>query len=304
MPIKGAFFVLEDLLQEFLLYLQVEKGLAKNTLLAYERDLKKLILFLQREKIKEFKDVDKNLLAGYLYFLRKNKEAPASIARQLASVRGFFKFLCMEEYVPIDPTVYLETPKLPQKLPQVLSEEEVDRLLAIPESLNPLILRDKAMLELIYATGMRVSELVNLTVQQINLDLGYVRCLGKGSKERIIPLGSKAAQSLQRYLEKSRPFLVKNPREDHLFLNHHGRGVSRQWFWKIIKKRANDVGINKEITPHTLRHSFATHLLSNGADLRSVQEMLGHTDVSTTQIYTHLTRNKLREIYLKTHPRA
>lgn len=295
---------MEDLLQEFLVYLQVEKGLAHNTLLAYQHDLRKFILFLQKEKVKELKAVDKNLLAGYLYFLRKNKEAPVSIARQLASLRGFFKFLCMEEHLSLDPTVYLETPKLPQKLPQVLSEEEVDRLLAIPQSLNPLILRDKAMLELIYATGMRVSEVVNLTVKQVNLDLGYVRCLGKGSKERIIPLGSKAAESIQSYLEKGRPTLVKNPREDHLFLNHHGRAITRQWFWKVVKKRADDAGIYKEITPHTLRHSFATHLLSNGADLRSVQEMLGHTDVSTTQIYTHLTKNKLREIYLKTHPRA
>ena len=295
---------MEDLLQEFLIYLQVEKGLAQNTLLAYQHDLKKFILFLQRENIKELKEVDKNLLAGYLYFLRKNKDAPVSIARHLASLRGFFKFLCMEEYLPLNPSVYLETPKLPQKLPQVLSEEEADRLLTMPQSVNPLTLRDKAMLELIYATGMRVSELVNLTVKQVNLDLGYVRCLGKGSKERIIPLGSKAAQSIQIYLKKSRSSLVKNPREDHLFLNHHGRCITRQWFWKIIKKRASDAGINKDISPHTLRHSFATHLLSNGADLRSVQEMLGHTDVSTTQIYTHLTKNKLREIYLKTHPRA
>lgn len=295
---------MNEQVQEFLIYLQVEKGLAKNTIVSYQHDLMKFILYLKREEIAEFKDVDKNLLAGYFYFLRKSQESPASTARQLASIRGFFKFLCMEEYLELNPTVYLDTPKLPQKLPHVLSEEDVDRLLETTLGQDPLTLRDNAMLELIYATGMRVSELVNLKVQQVDLDLAYVRCLGKGSKERIIPLGSKAAKSVHYYLEKSRPMLVKNPREDVLFVNHHGQGITRQGFWKIIKKRAQEAGISMEITPHTLRHSFATHLLSNGADLRSVQEMLGHADVATTQIYTHLTKSKLREIYLKTHPRA
>ena len=303
-PAKGAIFVVDDLLQEFLIYLQVEKGLAKNTLVAYEHDLKKFISYLKQEKELALNEIDKNFLAAYFYFLRKRGDSPASTARELASLRGFFKFLCMEEYLETNPTIYIETPKLPQKLPRVLSEEEVERLLEIPQGIEPLTLRDKAMLELMYATGMRVSELVNLTIHQLNLDLAYLRCLGKGNKERIIPLGSQAAKSLQVYLQKGRPLLVKNPRETVLFVNHHGRGITRQGFWKIIKKRAREAGIYKEITPHTLRHSFATHLLANGADLRSVQELLGHADVSTTQIYTHLTKNKLREIYLKTHPRA
>jgi integrase/recombinase XerD len=303
-PAKGAIFVVDDLLQEFLIYLQVEKGLAKNTLVAYEHDLKKFISYLKQAKELALNEIDKNFLAAYFYFLRKRGDSPASTARELASLRGFFKFLCMEEYLETNPTIYIETPKLPQKLPRVLSEEEVERLLEIPQGIAPLTLRDRAMLELMYATGMRVSELVNLTIQQLNLDFAYVRCLGKGNKERIIPLGSQAVKSLQVYLEKGRPLLVKNPRETALFVNHHGRGITRQGFWKIIKQRAREAGIYKEITPHTLRHSFATHLLANGADLRSVQELLGHADVSTTQIYTHLTKNKLREIYLKTHPRA
>lgn len=295
---------MDEQVQEFLIYLQVEKGLAENTLVAYKHDLQKLISYLKKEQLADFKDVDKNLLAGYFYFLRKNKEAPSSTARQLAAIRGFFKFLCMEEYLEMNPAIYLEPPKLPQILPRVLSEVDVDKLLENPQGIDPLTLRDKAMLELMYATGMRVSEMVKLKLPQINLDLAYVRCLGKGNKERIIPLGKNAARSVQNYLEKSRPKLIKNPREEILFLNHHGKGITRQGFWKIIKKRAKEAGIDPEITPHTLRHSFATHLLNNGADLRSVQEMLGHADVSTTQIYTHLTKSKLREIYLKTHPRA
>jgi integrase/recombinase XerD len=299
-----AIFILADWIQEFLIYLQVERGLAENTLVAYKRDLEKFSCYLKEKEKLDLKKVDKNFLAGYFYFLHKKGESSASIARQLASLRSFFKFLCLEEYLETNPTVYLETPKLSQKLPRVLSENEVDKLLETPQGIGPLNLRDKAMLELMYATGMRVSELVNLTVQQLNLDLAYVRCLGKGNKERIIPLGSQAAKSLKVYLQKGRPQLVKNPRETALFVNFHGRGITRQGFWKIIKKRAKEAGINKKITPHTLRHSFATHLLANGADLRSVQELLGHADVSTTQIYTHLTKNKLREIYLQTHPRA
>jgi integrase/recombinase XerD len=299
-----AIFILTDWIEEFLVYLQVERGLAPNTLIAYKRDLEKFDHYLKEKEALNLKEVDKNFLAGYGYALRKKGESPASAARQLASLRGFFKFLCLEEYLEKDPTIYLETPKLPQKLPRVLSENEVEKLLETPQGIDPLTLRDKAMLELMYATGMRVSELVNLTVRQLNLDLAYVRCLGKGNKERIIPLGSQAAKSLQVYLQKGRSQLVKNPRETALFVNCHGRGITRQGFWKIIKKRAKEAGIDKHITPHTLRHSFATHLLANGADLRSVQELLGHTDISTTQIYTHLTKNKLREIYLQTHPRA
>lgn len=295
---------MDKLLKEFIEYLQVERGLSVNTQAAYQRDLSKFITYQKSKNKQKVEDVDKDFLAGYLYFLRKKNESPATVARQMASLRSFFKFLCMEKYLEVNPTIYLETPKLPQKLPRVLSEEEVDRLMQAPQGITPIQLRDKAMLELLYATGMRVSELVNLNMQQLNLDLAYVRCLGKGNKERIIPLGALAAESIKKYLEKGRPLLLKNPHETTIFINHHGKRMSRQGFWKIIKKRASESQIGKEITPHTLRHSFATHLLANGADLRSVQELLGHADVSTTQIYTHLTKSKLKEIYLKAHPRA
>lgn len=295
---------MDKLLKEFIEYLQVEKGLSANTQAAYQRDLHKFITYQKCKNKQNLEEIDKDFLAGYLYFLRKKSESPATIARQMSSLRGFFKFLCMEKYLEKDPTVYLETPKCPQKLPRVLSEEEVDRLMQAPQGTNPLQLRDKAILELLYATGMRVSELVNLNVQQLNLELAYVRCFGKGNKERIIPLGAFAAESIKIYLKKGRPFLIRNPQETTLFINYHGKHMTRQGIWKMIKKRAGESRIGKEITPHTLRHSFATHLLANGADLRSVQELLGHTDVSTTQIYTHLTKNKLKEIYQKTHPRA
>lgn len=296
--------ILISMIEEFLIYLRVEKGLAVNTLEAYENDLKKFNTYLKEKRIVVLEDIEQNLLAGYGYYLRQQGNSPVSIARQLASLRGLFKYLCLEGYLKKDPTIYLETPKLPQKLPQVLSEIEVEKLLAGPQGTQPLVLRDKAMLELMYATGMRVSEVVTLTQANLNLELGYIRCLGKGNRERIIPLGEIALKSLSVYLNKGRPQLIKNPKEKGLFLNCHGRQITRQGFWKIVKKWAQQVGISKEITPHTLRHSFATHLLANGADLRSVQELLGHTDIATTQIYTHLTKNKLREIYLKTHPRA
>jgi integrase/recombinase XerD len=303
--IKGGDFILDRLISDFIEYLQVERGLSANTLVAYEGDLKKLIRYLrEQQQLLGIEQCDKHMLSAYIYYLKKNRESPASIARQQASLRSFFKFLCQENRIQTDPTIYLETPKLAKKLPHVLNEEEIDRLLQTPNGLDPLELRDKAMLELIYATGMRVSELVNLKIAQVNMDLAYVRCMGKGSKERIIPVGDLAYESMQRYLAKGRPFLLKNPLEKSLFLNHHGRGMTRQGFWKIIKKRAQEASIDKEITPHTLRHSFATHLLAHGADLRSVQELLGHADIATTQIYTHLTGNRIKEIYQKAHPRA
>lgn len=295
---------MDRLIRDFIEYLQVERGLSANTLAAYESDLKKFRHYLKEKNVPGIEQCDKHFLSGYIYHLKKSLDSPASIARQLASLRGFFKFLCMEKRLETDPTIFLETPKLPQKLPHVLSEEEVERLLQVPHGLDPLDLRDKAMLELIYATGMRVSELISLKLAQLNMELAYVRCMGKGSKERIIPMGDLACQSIYLYLAKGRPFLLKDSLEKTLFLNHHGRGMTRQGFWKIIKKRAHEAAIKKEITPHTMRHSFATHLLAHGADLRSVQELLGHADIATTQIYTHLTGNKIKEIYLKTHPRA
>jgi len=295
---------MDELLGGFIEYIQVEKGLSPNTLDAYRRDLIKCLFFLKKTGIKNVEQVDKDTLAVYIYHLHKNKESPATIARQIASLRSFFRFLCMEQVILKNPTIHLETPRLPKKLPRVLSVEEVDMLLCAPEGASAAALRDKAMLELLYAAGMRVSEMMDLDQKQMDVEMAFVRCIGKGNKERIIPLGRKAVAAVVDYLEKGRPKLVKTRDAQALFLNYLGKRMTRQGFWKIIKKYAKKKGIRKEITPHTLRHSFATHLLSNGADLRSVQELLGHADVATTQIYTHLTNVKLKEIYGKTHPRA
>lgn len=295
---------MDELLQVYLEYLEVEKGLSLNTRVAYRRDLTKFCGYLQTHSIDCWQAVNKDTLAGYLHYLRKIQDSPATVGRQVAALKGFFRFLCQEKRVESDPTAYLESPKLDQKLPLVLSVEEVEILLQSPEEYKPTQLRDRSMLELLYATGMRVSELVNLNLKQIDLNLAYVRCVGKGGKERIIPLGSAATRAVREYLDKGRPLLLKNPAQPALFINRLGKPLTRQGFWMIIKKYARQRGISKEITPHTLRHSFATHLLANGADLRSVQELLGHADVSTTQIYTHLTKSRLKEVYNKTHPRA
>ena len=295
---------MDEHLRHFLEYLLVEKGLAANTINAYRRDITKFLKYITEKGRNTVAEIDKDFLAAYLLRLRKANEAPATMARQVASLRGFFRFLCMENILTEDPSIHIETPKIPQKLPRVLSIEETDNLLqAVPGS-NPSLIRDQAMLEMMYATGMRVSELVGLNLKQVDLTLNYVRCTGKGDKERIIPLGSVAAKAAADYLGYARPKLVQDPREKAFFVNTRGRRITRQGFWKIIKKHARVKGIRRNITPHTLRHSFATHLLSNGADLRSVQELLGHADVATTQIYTHLTRSKLKEVYDKTHPRA
>lgn len=294
---------MDELVSRYIEYIYVEKGLSANTLEAYQRDLKKFIYFCH-EKRTALMSINRDFLATYIYYLKKNNDSPSTVARKIASLKGFFRFLCLEEEITADPSIYLETPKLPQKLPKVLSVEDVDILLESPCGIDPFELRDKSMLELLYATGMRVSELVGLKISQIDLEMAFVRCIGKGNKERIIPMGSLASASIKDYMDKGRPHLLKIPNEKALFLNHHGKGMTRQGFWKIIKKHAKQTGIANTITPHTLRHSFATHLLANGADLRSVQELLGHADVSTTQIYTHLTKSKLKEVYDKTHPRA
>ena len=295
---------MDEHLRRFLEYLLVEKGLSSNTVNAYRRDITKFYKHMSEKDRNTIEEIDKDFLAAYLLRLRKGGEAPATMARQVASLRGFFRFLCMENILTNDPSIRLDTPKIPQKLPRVLSVEETDALLqAIPGS-DPALIRDLAMLEMLYATGMRVSELVGLNLKQVDLTLNYVRCTGKGDKERIIPLGAVASKAAAGYLAYARPKLLKDPRVTAFFINRLGRRLTRQGFWKIIKKHAQLKGIRQNITPHTLRHSFATHLLSNGADLRSVQELLGHADVATTQIYTHLTRSKLKEVYDKTHPRA
>jgi len=295
---------LDELLSCYLEYLQVEKGYSSNTLAAYRSDLQDFIVSINLTSSIDIKEVTRDKLATYIYNLHKKQNSPATIARRIASLRGFFRFLCLENILELDPTINMETPKLAQKLPRVLSIDEVDILLREPQDNSPFSVRDKAMLELLYATGMRVSELVNLDLMQVDLEIGFVRCIGKGDKERIIPLGSLAIRWVKAYLDFARLKLSKVKTTNAIFLNNHGKRLTRQGFWKIIKKHGLAKGINKDITPHTLRHSFATHLLANGADLRSVQELLGHADVATTQIYTHLTKTRLKQVYESTHPRA
>lgn len=295
---------MDKLLQAFIEYLLVEKGLSSNTIEAYQRDISKLLEYLKHKSIKQIDNVSKDTLAAYIFYLKKKEQSPATIARQIAALKGFFRFLCLEGVIGVDPSLNLESPKLAKKLPRVLSEEEMINLLEKKNTDKPIELRDLAILELLYATGMRVSELVNLNLGQVDLDLAFVRCVGKGDKERIIPLGLIAVHAIKAYLKEIRPKLLKNVAELALFLNHHGQRMTRQGYWKLIKKYAQTTGLTKAITPHTLRHTFATHLLAHGADLRSVQELLGHADVATTQIYTHLTKSRLKEVYEKTHPRA
>lgn len=295
---------MKQYVHHFIDYIGIEKGLANNTLHSYERDLTAYITFLVREGITNLENTSRLHIMSYLSHLQEQKRASATISRNMASIRNFYQFLFRERIITHNPSVEMETPKIEKRLPKVLNFQEVEKLLNQPSSNEPFDLRDKAMLELLYATGIRVSELVTLKITHINLSMGFVRCYGKGSKERIIPLGQKAIEALTVYLQKGWKKLAKGEDQDSLFMNHHGSQISRQGFWKIIKKHSLQAGINKRITPHTLRHSFATHLLENGADLRSVQEMLGHADISTTQIYTQVTKTRLKDVYNKAHPRA
>jgi len=294
---------MEQYLDLFLNYLVVERGLSRNTLDAYGRDLSRYLDFLDKERIDHFDEVTPLLVLRYLAHLKNAGLSPRSRARTLVSMRMFHKFLLAEKYTEANPTSRVEAPKTFNALPHTLSPGEVERLLASPSGENPLDLRDRAMFEILYATGLRVSELVGLKVGSLQLDVGYLTAFGKRSKERIVPIGEMAIEELRRYMSFGRPALVKEG-SSFLFLNRSGKGLTRQGFWKIIKRRSLEAGIRKNITPHTLRHSFATHLLENGADLRSVQTMLGHVDISTTQIYTHVTRERLRKIHEQYHPRG
>lgn len=295
---------METQIETFLTYLNVERGLAASTLDAYGRDLRAYVRFLKKYNFTSFEDIGKEPVRAYLENLHNLGRAASTVGRNLASIKSFHQFMLEENLLKDDPTKHLRSPKVEKRLPRVLNLTEVEDLLSQPKLDNAHSIRDKAMLEVIYATGIRVSELVALNRPDINLSAGYLRCLGKGSKERIVPFGSMAIKSLDFYLQEGRPQLARRSEEQALFLNHHGRRLTRQGFWKIVKHYAKAAAIDANITPHTLRHSFATHLLENGADLRAVQEMLGHADVSTTQIYTQVTRNRLKEVYQRTHPRA
>ncbi len=295
---------MERLLKEFIYFLSVEKGLASNTLESYQRDMKKFFLFLQGKNINNINNITRTDLTDFLLKQKEKGLAPTTLNRNLASIRSFYQFLLKEQIITENPSLDLQTPKTEKKLPRVLSFSEIEILLEQPETKNAIGLRDKAMLELLYATGIRVSELVSLNINEVNFKMGFIKCTGKGNKERMIPLGSVAIRSIQEYLKNSRPRILKQKEDKALFVNQQGSRLTRQGFWKILKKYALKAGIQMDITPHTLRHSFATHLLENGADLRSVQEMLGHADIATTQIYTHVARRKIKEIYDQTHPRA
>lgn len=290
-------------LNDYLTFLQVERGLSKNTITSYRYDLEQYAAFLKNNKV-NILEATQGIIFNFLDCLREQNRSARTRSRKLAAIRSLYRFLLQEGKIKADPTENITAPRLEKNLPQVLSVQDVDLLLSQPNSGTVLGLRDKAMLELLYASGMRVSEMLGLDTEHLNTEMEFVRCLGKGSKERLIPIGKVACRYLNGYLSHSRLKLRKKDFERAVFLNNHGRRLSRQGFWKILKGYADKAGIQKEITPHVLRHSFATHLLENGADLRAVQEMLGHTDISTTEIYTHLSQGRLREVYEKAHPRS
>jgi integrase/recombinase XerD len=295
---------LEEILECFLDYLTIERGLAQNTIISYRYDLIKYINFLKKNNISSFNQTKKDLVNNYFVYLRKKNLEINSISRNLVAVKMLYRFLLIEGFIKEDITGLIEFPRMSKKLPHVLSLREINLLLDKANFKSNLGLRDQAILELLYATGMRVSELIYLKIDDINMENRMLKCLGKGSKERIIPFGSKAYESLRLYLDKVRQKLVKNPNEDILFLNSRGERLSRQGIFYLVKKYVRKARIEKKITPHTLRHTLATHLLENGADLRSVQEMLGHSDISTTQIYTHVSRKWVSEEYYRAFPRT
>jgi integrase/recombinase XerD len=292
---------MDDLLDQFINYLRIERGLADNTVSSYSRDLTRFSQFLASQELSPLK-VTRDQLEQYIKTTGERLSA-RSVARNISAMKTFFRFLVAEGKMESSPARLLETQRVLQRLPGVLSQREVEWLLAQPDAISSRGQRDRAMLESLYATGLRVSELVRLKVSDVNMEIGYVRTLGKGSKERAVPIGGKAKEAIFHYLSDGRPKLSKGRNSPYLFLNPSGHSISRQGFWKIIKKYAAKAGIKKKISPHIIRHSFATHLLNAGADLRSVQAMLGHADISTTQIYTHVKSERLKEVHKKYHPR-
>jgi len=299
---------LEREIQDFLNFLAVEKGFSGNTLEAYSNDLSQLLEFLENnetKRVQTWKDIDKGTIVSFILFLKERQYAPATLARKAAAVKSFFRFLSAESILDRDPTEEVDSPKVDKPLPKYLTMEEVNILLEQPaRNKNPDGLRDRAMLEMLYATGMRVSELVGLNLDDVDLGEGFVRCLGKGSKERLVPLHPEAAEVALTYIVKGRPALSTHASNSALFLNRRGDRLTRQGLWLILKGYASQANLSTEVTPHVLRHSFATHMLQRKADLRHVQGWLGHANISTTQIYTHLTRDHLRQAYDEAHPRA
>lgn len=292
---------MEQEIQEFIEYLHNTKNTSLNTEVSYQRDLTKMAAFLEMRDITAAADVREFDLLGYVDYMEKENFASSTISRSVASMRAFFQYLFSRKKIQQSPAENLKSPKVEKRLPEILSIQEVDNLLKQPDLNTPKGIRDKAMLELLYATGMRVSELIHLETDDVNLTFGYVVC--QENKERIIPIGNVSKDALAVYLEKGRSVFVKDSSEKSLFTNCSGKAMSRQGFWKMLKGYADEAGISRDITPHTLRHSFAVHMLQNGADIRSVQEMLGHSDISTTQVYLSMNINKMRDVYMKAHPR-
>ena len=295
--------MIQKSIDAYVRYLHDVKKTSYNTEMSYQRDLNKMHKYLQENGIKKIAHITEDVLEGYVAYLKEHNFANATMSRHIAAMKGWFLFMVKEGMVEEDVAGNLKAPKIEKKAPDILKMEEVVKLLEEPKGSNPKELRDKAMLELLYATGIRVTELISLTTAQLNMQMNYIIC-NDGHKDRIIPFGIKAREALLNYLEYSRGVMIHNPKSDILFVNCSGQSMSRQGFWKLIKHYALKAGITADITPHTLRHSFAAHLVENGADLKSVQEMMGHSDISTTQIYANLNQNKLRDVYSKAHPRG
>lgn len=294
---------MKALLEEFLNYLSVERGLSKNTISSYGSDLFSFLNYLESKSVTDMEKIKRDDITQYLLHLKDKGLSGNSVSRALVAIKMFYKFLTQERFIKNDVAGILESPKLIRPLPDVLNMAEVTKLLQAPDTRSWMGIRDKAALELLYATGMRVSEMVELGTGTLNLDVGFIKCKGKGDKERMVPIGSQAQAAITRYIQKVRPSLLKSKNDNHLFLSRLGKKISRQSFWKMMKKYAKIARIKKDIMPHTLRHSFATHLLERGADLRVVQEMLGHSDIATTQIYTHIDKGRLKSIHKQFHPR-
>lgn len=294
----------KDMLESFLTYLVVIKGLSKNTSHSYKTDIDKLFTFIEAKELDSITKIKSDHISEFLAELNISGLNISSINRCIVSVKQFFKYMMLENIIKTDPTANVVSPRMKKTIPDVLSLEDIERILNVPDLTTFEGLRDSAMLEVLYASGLRVTELVELKQVNINYDHGYLVVMGKGSKERIVPIGMTSIKKINDYLELSRPHLVKDKISDYLFITRRGTCFTRQGFWKLIKTYANEAGIIKNISPHTIRHSFATHLLERGADLRTIQLLLGHSDISTTQIYTHVESKRLREIHNKYHPRA
>lgn len=295
---------MDEQVKDYLHYLVIERGLSDNTVKSYRQDIVGFVNFLRERQVNSFKQVDSKTILEYMKQMKDAGKARNSVIRFVSSMKKFFSYLHKYHYIVENPMVNVDTPKSASHFPDVLTVNEVDKLLTMPDVSDKYGIRDRTILEVMYATGLRVSEVVNLKMDNLHLEMGIIQTIGKGDKERIIPIGTEAIKWIYEYMEKSRPLLLKKRRSEYLFLNAHGGGISRQSIWQKLKYYVALAGIKKNVTPHTLRHSFATHILENGADLRIVQELLGHSDISTTQIYTHVSHEHLNKAFDEFHPHA